>query len=71
MSSLVYEARGPMTNLTIDQDKLVIGKDFLDDLPIEIRNFISEDNRSEKFLNLLVSSHRLTVISASNSHTPT
>ncbi len=56
MNSAVYEARGPFQNLTITKSEsetsLDIGPDFFEQLPPSIVERISEDNRSDHYLNI-------------------
>lgn len=52
----MYEARGPFQNLSItksgSETVLKIGTDFFELLPQEILERITEDNRSDDFLNV-------------------
>ncbi len=56
MNSAVYEARGPIQNLTINKSdsetSLIIGTDFFELLPRGIVERITEDNRSDHYLNI-------------------
>ena len=53
---VVYEARGPIQNLTIskseEETSLTVGVDFMELLPESIVERISEDNRSDLYLNI-------------------
>ena len=56
MNAAVYEARGPIQNLTItksgSETSLRIGTDFFELLPSSIVERIAEDNRSDHYLNI-------------------
>lgn len=58
---VTYELRGPIGNLKVEGDTLIVGEDIAELLPIEIMSRVVEDNRSNKYAEALVEQQGLRV----------
>ena len=53
--SLIYEARGPIGNIqTVGEKGILIHDDFFHGLPDSLIALVAEDNRSNRFLDMML-----------------